>query len=94
MKLYQYLGLYRESALGFSLRSGVPPATLHKYVHGAGANLRNAMKVHRASRGEVTFEDLLPYEIDPQEVVDFNANLRELQARESRRREAGDGDEA
>ncbi len=81
MKLYQYLAFERESGAAFAVRAGLPQATIHKYIHGAGASLRNALKVYKATDGAVELEDLLP-SMDPPEYYELFRRLaeRDLQA--------------
>ncbi len=70
MKLREYLAERQESAYAFSRRSGLPQVTVHRYVNGAGASLRNGLIVHEATDGLVTLEDLLPAQVDTNAFVE------------------------
>ena len=61
MRLEEYLDKYRETVAEFSKETKMSIQTLYNIMNGTkNTRLVNAMKIEQATRGEVTYKDLLP----------------------------------
>jgi len=63
MKIKDYLHFANINKKDFSRMSGVCEPTLYNMIRGGNCTLYNAAKVVFATRGVVTYEDLLPEDL-------------------------------
>lgn len=62
MNLKQYIKDFEISVASFAERSGVDRPVIYRAFAGCRINLRNALRIHKATDGKVTLEELADVE--------------------------------
>lgn len=62
MNIREYLRQNRMTVYEFSRKCLICPASVYKYLNGQTPQVRIAYKIERATKGEITLDDLLPKE--------------------------------
>ena len=58
MRLRAYLDVHQEMPLDFATRAKITKNTIYRALEGRWLSMRSAARIVRATRGEVTYEDL------------------------------------
>jgi len=58
MKLQKYLKQSKLKFTPWAVKNKLSPSTIHRFLSGADISIKTALQIQRATKGEVTLQDI------------------------------------